>query len=350
MKQRFLKCSIIAAVMAAIFSCAGQPPVNNDIRTGAKVSAVYLIHGDGNYTYHTPEGAKKRGDRRVLDQAKQVGENLVRGEVIIFHLKTREHIFFFPLADGTFYYYNGGDLIIKEKYSRREGRFDTELELLGKYFPKSAAPRNRMTRIFAYFGHQVPPYPVKGYHSSFPGTEYSLSTLAGWFGETAEALYRTPEAKPSDILILSTCNSGTPRTVKIFSPLAEWIIASPVNLHLSHMDTDPLLNNTGGDIPVKLAEKIFRNLSDRVLTEVAVSVYNTEKIRPFLEKYAGEAGEDEHPGDGLIIRPSYTDCAELEHFDKEEMNDGVTVFYRPPRFGQNKDKQTHSGWGCFSGF
>lgn len=356
MKNRFSELIVIAAFMAVFFSCAGQPQVMKDIRTNAKVSVLYVIHGDGNYTYHTPEGEKKRGDLRALDQAREVGENLLQGEVIIFHLKKREHILFFPLADGTFYYYNGGALIIKEKYRRREGSVDTELGLLGNYFPKIPALPNRNKRIFAYFGHQVPENPMKGYHSSFPEAGFSISRLAQWFENSAEVLYGTEKAKPADILILSTCNSGSPRTVRTFSPVAKWIIASPVNLHLSHMDTVPLLSTdfTAAENvekpAVHLASRIFRNLSNRVFTEVAVSVYNTQETRPFLKKIAGEIEETEHPGDGLIIRPSYTDCAELNRYGKDELETGVTVFYRPPRFGRNQDKKTHSGWGCYSGF
>jgi hypothetical protein len=34
---------------------------------------------------------------------------------------------------------------------------------------------------------------------------------------------------------------------------------------------------------------------------------------------------------------------------KPTMNDGVSVLYRPARFGKSKDKQNHSGWKCWAG-
>jgi len=43
----------------------------------------------------------------------------------------------------------------------------------------------------------------------------------------------------------------------------------------------------------------------------------------------------------------HCDCAEDPAYILPEMSEGVDVFYRPPRFGRLKHKQSHSGWECW---
>ena len=41
------------------------------------------------------------------------------------------------------------------------------------------------------------------------------------------------------------------------------------------------------------------------------------------------------------------DCAEDPACALPGMNDGVTVLYRPARFGRSAHKESHSGWECW---
>jgi len=316
----------------------------------ADYSIVYLIHGDADYLYHDSLGTARQADEKVLAEAVRVGEQAENGEVLIFHQRPeRKVLWFFPRKDRQFLHYRHGELVERKRYSPSaktgSGVFSAETRLYKDYGTASDSIANS---ILLYFGHEIPYENGRGYYRSMAGKKMNTGT----FSRGISSLL--PETRERfDLVVLSTCNNGTPDMVHALKPFTRYLIASPQNLHLSHIDTEELsmLENNPGTKPGKLAEKLsrltYRRLTNTLETVVSLSVYDMQEIDSYIHRLDStyrsylNTGSPAEPGNENI------DCAALPIFGNQVMfSRGVNSRYRPPRFGRKADLETHSVWGC----
>ncbi len=322
-----------------------------------RYSMVFIIHGDGDYLYHDPSGNAHIADEEALVSATMVAVRNPQAEVFIFHEKPRKHsLLFFPLRDGEFSYYRNGKLLASESYWRDQGqsRFDPEVELYYKYRqqfgpPFSAEEQPELVRFFLYFGHEIPEFKGSRYDASYPDRTFTVNDLA-------EGLKRfTNDSTKFDLIVLSTCFSGTPHTIATLSPFARYIIASPENLHLSYFDLQPFerldIGLRDGDVSAfaqEFARHVFDLLTTEIQTSVTVAVYDVNRVQGYLNfvdsvyDHALTTLKGQTPAS-----LEHCDCAENPAYMLPGMSEGVDVFYHPPRFGRSKYKQNHSGWECW---
>jgi hypothetical protein len=310
---------------------------------------VFIIHGDGDYLYHDTSSNEHKADEEALTGAKRVAKQNPHAEVFIFHQRPRRHfLFLFPLRDGEFYYYRNGRLIANELYWRdqEQSHLDPELELYRRF---SADNQGEMVSLFLYFGHEIPEFDGVGYDASYSDRTFTVHDFAdGLKGLTGDSVR-------FGLMVLSTCFNGTPHVISALAPYAQYIIASPDNLHLSYFDLQPLerldLSLQEGDVPAfakRFALHAFDRLTENIQTAVTVAVYDVDRVWGYLNSV------DSVYDHTLTILNGRTpgsfehcDCADIPVYVLPTINEGVDVFYRPPRFGRSKHKQNHSGWECW---
>jgi hypothetical protein len=308
-----------------------------------------MIHGDGDYVYHDTRGDAHRADEITLAKAKTVAEGNMQAEVFIFHERRRSHfLLLFPVRDGTFYYYRGGRLLVEESYWRDQGqsRFDPEVELYNRF---RAEESPELVRLFLYFGHTIPEFGGAGYDASYKNRTFTVDDLADGLKSI------TRDSAKIDLVVLSTCFSGTPRIIAALAPYARYVVASPDNLHLSYFDLSPFeqldIGLQDGDV-ARFADAFARHAFDRltedVQTAVTVVVYDVDRVRGFLHTVDGIYADTLTALQGTTPASSERcDCAEDPAYALPGMSEGMAVLYRPPRFGPLKDKESHSGWECW---
>ena len=96
------------------------------------------------------------------------------------------------------------------------------------------------------------------------------------------------------------------------------------------------------------ARQAFDRLTENIQTAVTVAVYNSERVLEYLNSVSSVY--DQALTTLKEQTPAYfehCDCAEDSSYVLPGMSEGVDVFYRPPRFGRLKNKQSHSGWECW---
>jgi len=347
--------AVCVALAAFLCSCGSIRPSRTATPLGdeggfpPRYSIVCIIHGDGGYLYHDARGEAHRADEVALAKVKTVAEQNAQAEVFIFHERRRKHLLFlFPVRDGTFYYYRYGRLIAEESYWRDQGqaRFDPEMELYDRF--RAEGPSDP-TRLFLYFGHEIPETGKAGYDASYKSRVFRVDDLA-------DGLRRvTRDSTKIDLVVLSACFSGTPRTIAALAPYARYVIASPDNLHLSYFDLRPLERLDIGlreeDVSAfayAFAHHAFDRLAEDTQTAVTVVVYDVDRVEGFLRSV------DRSYDHALTIlagrNPAsieHCDCADDPAYALPGMNEGTTVLYRPSRFGRLQNKENHSGWECW---
>jgi len=347
-------CCVVFALILYPFSSIA-PSVNGKALEPAapiRYSIVSIIHGDGEYAYHDSSGDEHAADEDALLKAKTVATQNPNAEVFIFHEIPQKHfLIFFPLRDGEFYYYRGGRLIDSESYRRYQDsfRFAPEIELYDRFHVEE---QGGCVRLFLYFGHEIPEFAGYGYDESHPERIFTVNDLA-------EGLkHITHDSAKFDLVVLGTCYNGTPRTIESLAPYAQYIVASPENLHLSYFDLSPLEHletslQSGGiaAFAKNFAQNAFDKLTKEVETAITVAVYDVDKTKPFLH-YARKDYERTMTTLATFtnVQPesiAHCDCAENTAYGFKGMNDGVEIFYRAPQFGRAKSIQNHSGWECW---
>lgn len=311
-------------------------------------TVVFMIHGDGGYGFHDPEGREYKADEEALAGAQLVAERNPQAEVFIFHEKRRKHtLLFFPRRDGEFLYYRNGRLVAQESYWRDHGesRFDPVADRFDRFH---ATGQPRQARLFLYFGHEIPELGGKGYDASYRKWTFTVHDLA-------DGLSRfTRDSTRFDLVALSTCFGGTPYTISALASHARYILASPGNLHLSYLALQPFEAlevglSTGGvsDFAKECARQSFARLTKDIQTEITVAVYDVDLVQGFVSSvdsvydYALTVAEGSASGGHRRC-----DCADDSAYVRPAMSDGVEVFYRPARFGRSAAKADHSGWEC----
>ncbi len=327
---------------------------------------IYIIHGDGSYLFHTRDGTAYQADLRVLEQAFNIAGALSHGEVFIFHQTPRKRTRFFSSNDGLFYYYKNGERKSEYAYERKHSPsiWDEEAALFQSYKSGNSSDQTSSTRplrIFLFFGHQVFETDGLGYYSSYRDETFSTHELATGISlfdgqGTVSSSNETVQSarKPFDLIVLSTCRGGTPGTIQSLSPLTRYIIASPENLHLSYMNMGVLRDLetwNGHDFQsflMELVDLAFMELIQLTSTVVSIALYDTEKVSPYLESIEEEYEDRLHAleEDGVVPLDFY-DCRDDPVFSRKYIGEGVFILYRPPLFGRNKSKSSHSGWECW---
>ncbi len=357
-RQAFKRNSIRAGSCLTLglfaLSCSSRSPLSLETSPGEGSALspsyilVFIIHGDGGYLYHDSDGNDFRADEEALAGAIKVAQQNSEAEVFIFHEKRRRHfLFVFPRHDGEFYYYRNGQLLVQESYWRDQGqsRFDPEVVLYNRF---RAPERSQPTRLFLYFGHEIPELGGKGYDASYRDRTFTVDDLADGLK------HLTPDSAKFDLIVLSTCFGGTPRTISALTPYARYVMASPGDLHLSYFDLRPF---EGLDVGLRdggvsafaqeCARVSFDRLAEDIQTEITVAVYDVDRVQGFLRSV------DSAYDDALSALPAeatssieHCDCAEDSAYVRPAMSEGVNVLFRSARFGRSAHKQTHSGWEC----
>ncbi len=312
--------------------------------SGASFSIIYIIHGDADYLYHDTSGTSHYADEEILDQAFDAAKNLDNSEVFIFHQGTASRFLFFPEDDSHFYYFSNGKRIKEDSYKRdrSDSSFTSEINLYEKYRDKD---RDNTIKMLMYYGHEIPEgNSINPYNLTHPDIPFSDNLFA-------KAVKGFASGNKFDLIVLSTCNNGTPEMVSLLSPYTKYIVASPENLHLSQMNSSTLKNlNVKNYQPYQFArafaENAFNKLKENTLTVITISVYDVDKTRDYVHS-AGEDNSDKNNRTPAAI--NNCDCSTIESYRKPGMESGVTVFYKPPAFGKDKNKTVHSGWGCKKG-
>lgn len=342
--------SIIIGVFFAGCSTANEL-VNNDVTgqsAAIEYSVIYYIHADAGYLYHDSDGQPVRANSQVLETAIEVAERANSGEVFIFYQRPeKKFLGLFPRKSNQFYHYTNGQKTTQVKYrhsDKKESFLTTEAQLLKKYRYHTAEKDQQ--HYFLYFGHEIPKDNGKSYHRSLPNIEVNTASFAGGIQ------YFLTDEQVFDLVVLSTCNNGTPAMASRLIPFANHLLASPQNLHLSHIDTEQLglLESNPGISPRQIAHSLagdtFRRLKEQVQTPITLAEYDFESIRKYVDELDNliTAFEDT----ARINRyHQNTDCGQFSFFDKEKYTQGIETWYKPAKFGRRADQSaTHSGWGC----
>ena len=289
---------------------------------------IEVVHGDADYAYHDTSGKRHEADEEAVRQALKVAQASSDGDVFIFHQIPVHFRWFRRMPDGIFYHYRCGRRLQEEEYYRNAAGadFGAEVELFRRY--SCRAP----VKFFAYFGHEIPGNGGAGYSASYPERKFSLAELTRGLRGFAPA----PDSgkKPFSLVVISTCYGGTPATMAALAPYADYAVASPANLHLSFFDlrsfqkfsqrgNAPFTGEDAHALALDVARQSFDRLKANTQTEITVAVYDMKKVSPYL-KNSPSVSEPDNCGPDR----------------------GVELLYRPPRFGQDRNRATRSGWEC----
>ncbi len=327
---------------------------------------VYLIHGDADYLFHDADGHSLQADEEMFKQAVAVAVSAPRSEVFIFHQRPVTTRMFRRAPGGTFLHYRYGVLLTRRNYSlgAGTGAFSAEAALYQSNVDDFEQPR----RVFAYFGHEIPLQAYTRYSASHPDQDFSVARFAD--GLSQWTLPSDGATKPFDLVVLSTCNGGNPPLLNALLSRADFVVASPADLHLSYLDTRALADSTpveasaGADTAIRalanrIATRSFESLSEKTATEITVAVYDLEKARPFLTGLTAavpRSPTDSGSTDSARIPPRpptpptakirWRDCEQTTAFNPELAGVGVRLWFRAPRFGPRRDVTARSAWEC----
>lgn len=353
MKNFILNLLFVPILIFSGCSHMSELSVNTPAGNGDAVdySVTYYIHADSDYLYHTPDGDPIRGNSKVLTTALEVGKSALSGEVFIFHQQPeRKLLGLFPRRSSRFYHYKNGQLVNKVKYlhrNKKEAFLTTEAELMTRFRTddKTATHQN----YFLYFGHEIPSENGKGYHQTLPDIDVNTATYA----KGIQNLLLSDQDRFS-LVVLSTCNNGTPVMADHLAPFTDLMLASPQNLHLSHIDSDAItkLETEPGTSSTQLArfmaEQTFERLEETILTTITLALYDFNEVRAYISSLTSLTASDEIPDPSVQFQDN-VDCAMLSLPDSALIRDGVENWYKPARFGRQSGQNTHSGWGCKPG-
>lgn len=307
---------------------------------------VVYIHGDSDYLFHDGDGNRTEADQHALSKAMDIAVNAGSGEVFVYHHQpAKRFLWMIPRRTNELYHFINGEKVRHIKYRRSSDELFLQTE--ADFFQKHSISQNKDHQAyFVYFGHEIPEKNYKGYHQSQSDIVVDTETFARGaqsFLDSDDALF--------DLMVLSTCSNGTPAMVKQLSGITNYLLASPLNLHLSYIDitslklleTNPQIS--ANELATEIAEESYDRLSDSIQTVISLSVYDINAVEEYVENLLNRTlsyREAENPN------PFYEniDCAELSFFDQEKFTSGVQTFFRPARFGHRSSGNSHSGWGC----
>lgn len=139
------------------------------------------------------------------------------------------------------------------------------------------------------------------------------------------------------------------------SGIADYLVASPQNLHLAHLIDSPLLqlesdpNISTAKLANSVAKQSFERLSEFLQTMVTVGVYDLNDIQPQIHSVARTYREHLNSIQQRSLFVDNVDCQNLPVFNQPLPEEGVTLYYQEPSFGMRSAEINHSGWGCRNG-
>ena len=132
------------------------------------------------------------------------------------------------------------------------------------------------------------------------------------------------------------------------------LLASPQNLHLSHIDSkslnmiesDPAISSI--QLADSMANQSYRRLESETETAITLAVYIFEIVQAYKnELHAFSLAHNAM--DSTTYVSDNIDCREVPLFNSDKFSEGLKTWYRPARFGRQSGRTTHSGWGCRPG-
>jgi hypothetical protein len=276
---------------------------------------IYMIHGDGSYSFFDGNGVKHWANKDALNEALVVARAAVIGEVVIFHQEPRALIFNRHL-NATYYHFRFGKPILVQSYSRDANidGWEAEVSILKK------ANSNAPIRFFAYFGHEIVSSGIKGYSSAYPKRVFGQIQFIHGLKSLSAASFSLN--KLYALVLISSCYSSKANFINALVPLSQYLIVSPGPVHLSYFSSKPFsrLSDASGldfyDSGLKslvdsLSHQSFIKLIARTQTEVSLAVYRQEKIK------VSDSTDDVELS---LLKPS---CLKL--------------YYRPAKFGPDQN-------------
>lgn len=328
---------------------------------------IYLLHADADYLYHSEEGNPLQADKEVLKEAQSVAENAGSGEVFIFHQRPEQKVLWlFPKKDRRMYHYRNGEIVNRISYSpipsasgegeeegggSEDSAFAAE-SMLYETYRTAGISGDSFKQILLYYGHEIPMQARPGYHRSRPEVYFGSSRFAD-----GVARFKDDGSGPSpiDLMVLSTCNNGTPDMLHRLADTAGHVLASPQNLHLSHIDSDSLsvlesrTSTTPAELAAILADQTLGRMSRFIQTGVTLSLYDTDVVGDYVQdmsrRITGQGSVDKQAVPALDAGEENIDCADLLT-EQRVTSSGIKVWFQPPAFGPQSSRKSHSGWGC----
>lgn len=313
-----------------------------------KYSVIYYIHADAGYLYHDPDGQSIRANYRVLDTALEVAEEAHSGEVFIFYQRPeRKFLGIFPRKSSRFYHYTKGQKSTEVKYrhSDKEEPFLTTEAQLYKQYGNDTQEEVRQ-HYFLYFGHEIPNDEGTNYHRTLPDIRVNTPS----FAKGIQGFLLTDD-QIFDLVVLSTCNNGNPEMASHLIPFTDHLLASPQNLHLSHIDSDRMAILEEDSAPSSeqlawsMAEQTYRRLAATIQTTITLALYDLGLVDSYINELHTATSAQEQSAQTHLIQNN-VDCAQFSFFDAEKYRAGVETWYKPARFGRGEKLESHSGWGC----
>lgn len=354
----FLRGIVVPLLIISIAAgCQSSQPVaespsenQRDVtKSSVNYTLIYVVHGDANYLYHDSDGNEKQADAQELKEAKRTAQKALHGEVFIFNqLPEDKLLWIFPKKDRRMLHYKNGELIQRIKYSPSDNskRLVRESELFKKHRLNDSGNSTNNRLFFLYYGHEIPGQNYYGYDTSRSDAPMSRRL----FTEGVEAFLQGDEQ--FELSVLSTCDNGTPLMAESLSSSSQYLLASPQDLHLSYLDSEPLLRLEDdlampiADVARAVAKKSYRRLSNFLHTAVTISVYNLDAVNSYIHRLANDYQNSVDEDSIDVMQEVNTDCAIHDFWEQDTFTKGVTTYYQPPQFGKNADHKTHSGWGC----
>ncbi|MDZ7755823.1 hypothetical protein [Rhodohalobacter sp.] len=338
--------SVVLAGCSSTSELFSEDPTNETVNLD--YSVIYYIHADSDYLYHDADGDPVRANSKVLETARSVAEELKSGELFIFYQRPeKKFLGLFPRNKSRLYHYRNGKLTSRIKYrhsDKSEDFLTTEARLYDQYRTRSGSENHR--NYFLYFGHEIPDDDGINYHRTNP----DIAVNTGSFSAGIRKFLVQGEAQ-FDLVVLSTCNNGTPEMAENLMPFSNTLLASPQNLHLSHIDTErlDLLESepgiTSNQIAQAMADQTYGRLESEIETTITLAVYDFGVI----EEFKDELHTFSMKYDALDTRRFFSDnvdCNRVAFFEDDKFGKGVETWYKPARFGRISSTSTHSGWGC----
>ncbi|MDZ7715317.1 MAG: hypothetical protein U5J95_03810 [Balneolaceae bacterium] len=311
-------------------------------------SVIYYIHADADYLYHDASGDPVKANSQVLDTALSVAEDAKSGEVFVFYQRPeKKFLGLFPRRSSQLYHYINGELTGHLKYrhaDKKEDFLTTEARIYNQY--RSHSGKEDQRNYFLYFGHEIPDNDGKKYHRTLPDIAVNTTSFSGGIQK-----FLVTDEQRFDLIVLSTCNNGTPVMAEHLMPFSDILLASPQNLHLSHIDSKSLdlLESDPGissiQVADSMADQTFRRLEKEVQTTITLTVYDLEIVQEYKNALHAFATKYEAL-DSMQYFSDNVDCNQVEFFDDDTFGKGLHTWFKPAKFGRRSSNSTHSGWGC----
>ena len=329
--------------------------VPNEKTVNVDYSIIYYIHADSDYVYYDTNGQRKQDNEEVLQTAIEVAENAKSGEIFVFYQRPENRILgLFSRKKSRLYHYLNGEKIAETNY-RHTDKNEAFLTEEGRLFNLHRSQTRRLNRhftesqsYFLYFGHEIPLSNGESYHSTLPNISVNIKSFTEGLRN-----FLQPEDQRFNMILLSTCNNGSPIMAEHLLLLTDVMLASPQNLHLSHINSEKmgLLETSPGISSTQLAHNMadhtFKRLNLEIQSTITLSVFDFDVVQ-LNQKELFTFSKSHQPKSSIMDFSDNIDCSHIASFDVDTFGRGVKTWYKSAKFGRRSSTNIHSGWGCKS--